>query len=312
MKVTDSTTPTTMKATATLSVTINPHHPAVYVTNGANSAVSSFALTASGNAAPLSAITGAATGLDGTTAVAIDISGRVYVASAGTNEIAEFASGTTGNVAPSSVITGNVDRAGLPRRARDRQHRAAIRREPLGEQRHRLCGRRERQRDSVATITGSDTGLSGPAAVTIDSAGNLWVANNANSSLTEYPAGANGDQKPLATIQGSSTGLDEPGGMTFDAAGNLLVANTFGESLTEYATTDDGNAAPLRTISGTATGLSLPTGIDVDANGNIYVANQFGGVSEFSPSASGDAAALATITGPATGLSSPLGLAVAR
>ncbi len=312
VKVTDSTTPTRMKATAKLSVTIYPHNPAVYVTNGASSAVSSFALTASGNAVPLSAITGAATGLDGTTAVAIDISGRVYVASAGTDEIAEFASGTTGNVAPSSMITGTATGLAYPEGlAIDSAGRLYVANHS-GNSVTVYAGGASGNATPVATITGSDTGLSGPAAVTIDPAGNLWVANSANSSLTEYPAGATGDQKPLATIQGSSTGLDEPGGMTFDAAGNLLVADTFGQSLTEYATTDNGNAAPLRTISGTATELSLPTGIDVDADGNIYVANQFGGVSEFSPSASGDAAPLATITGPATGLSAPLGLAVAR
>ena len=312
VKVTDSSTPTTMKATAKLSLTIYPHQPAVYVTNGANSAVSTFALTASGNAAPLSAITGAATGLDGTTAVAIDISGRMYVASAGSNEIAEFASGMTGNVAPSSVITGDATGLAYPDAlAIDSTGRLYVANHSANSVAVYAAGA-SGNATPVATITGSDTGLSGPAAVTIDPAGNLWVANNANSSLTEYPAGAKGDQQPLATIQGSSTGLNEPGGITLDAAGNLLVANTFGESVTEYATTDNGNAAPLRTISGTATGLSLPTGIDVDANGNIYLANQLGGVSEFGPGASGDAAPLATITGPATGLSSPVGLAVAR
>ncbi len=45
VKVTDSTTPTAMTATAKLAVTINPSvQPAVFVTNGGNSAVSSFAL----------------------------------------------------------------------------------------------------------------------------------------------------------------------------------------------------------------------------------------------------------------------------
>ena len=266
VKVTDSTTPTTMKATAKLSVTIYPHHPAVYVTNGANSAVSSFALTASGNAAPLSAITGAATGLNGTTAVAIDVSGRVYVASAGTNEIAEFASGTTGNVAPSSVITGNATGLSYPDAlAIDSTGRLYVANHSANSVTVYAAGA-SGNAAPVATITGSGTGLSGPAALTIDSAGNLWVANNANSSLTEYPVGATGDQNPLATIQGSSTGLNEPGGMTFDAAGNLLVANAFGESLTEYATTDNGNVAPLRTISGSAgsryqpASTSTPTG----------------------------------------------------
>jgi sugar lactone lactonase YvrE len=262
VKVTDSTTPTTMKATAKLSVTIYPHNPAVYVTNGANSALSLFALTATGNAPPLSAITGAATGLDGTTAVAIDISGRVYVASAGTNEIAEFASVTTGNVAPSSVIIGNATGVAYPDAlAIDSTGRLYVANHSTNSVTVYAAGASDNA-TPVATIAGPDTGLSGPAAVTIDSAGNLWVANNANSSLTEYPAGGNGDQKPLATISGTATGLSLPTGIDVDANGNIYVANQLG-GVSEFSPSASGDAAPLATITSPTTGLASPLALAV-------------------------------------------------
>jgi hypothetical protein len=163
----------------------------------------------------------------------------------------------------------------------------------------------------VATIGGSKTGLLGPAGLTFDGAGHLWVTNAANNSLTEYAATANGNVAPLTTIAGSETGLNGPQGVVLDKAGNLLVANTYASSLNEFAPSASGNVAPMRTINGPGTGLSFPIGIDVDAAGNIYVANEFAGLTEYAPSASGAAIPIAAITGPLTGLSAPSGLAVA-
>jgi sugar lactone lactonase YvrE len=307
----DSTTPTAMTATATLSLTVHPAvQPAVYVTNG-NSAVHSFALGASGNVAPLSAIAGPATGLNGTTAVVIDTNGRVYLASANNAEIAEYDYGVTGNVAPSSVIAGGATGLTLPLAlALDGARQLYVANYATPSITVYAPGA-SGDATPVAVISGQHTGLSGPSAMTFDPTGHLWVANLGTNSLTEYPAGANGDVTPLATISGSSTGLNGPQGLTLDAAGNLLVANTYGESLTEYKVTGSGNASPLRTISGAATGLAFPHGLDVDAAGNIYVANQFAGVTKFSPAANGNVPPVARISGSATGLLAPGGLAVA-
>src|SRR5262249_61692566 len=75
-------------ATAQLTLTVRPAvQPAVYVVNGGNSAVHSYALGASGNASPLSALAGAATGFNGTSAVTIAPDGRVYVASANDSSV---------------------------------------------------------------------------------------------------------------------------------------------------------------------------------------------------------------------------------
>ena len=312
IKVTDSTSPTPMTATTNLSLAVHPNvQAAVFATNAGNSAVHSFALGASGNATPLSSITGSATGLLGTTAVTIDPNGRVYVASYANNEIAEFAYGANGNIAPSSVISGANTGLSYPEAlAIDGSGKlfvADYNTQTITAYAAGASG----NATPVATITGSSTGLSGPSALTFDSAGHLWVANYGSTSLTEYAAGANGNVKPLATISGAATGLYGPEGMTFDAAGKLLVANTYGESLTEYSPTASGNVAPLRTISGPATGLSSPVGIDVDDAGDIYVSNQNTGITKYSPNATGNATPVALIAGSSTGLRAPTGLAVA-
>ena len=312
VQVTDSSTPKPMKATAQIGLTVNPQvQSAVYVVNGGNSAVHSFALGASGNAAPLTTLTGAATGLNGTTAVAIGTDGRVYVASANNQSIREYPYGATGNATPDAVIAGATTGLASPQAlALDEQGRLYVA-NAASNSITVYAAEATGDAKPVAVLSGAHTGLGSPSAVTVDGHGRLWVANLSTNSLTVYPAGADGDVTPVATVQGAVTGLNGPEGLALDSAGNVLVANTYGESIAEFATTAAGNVAPLRTIAGAATGLSFPIGIDVDASGTIYVANQFAGVSEFNAAASGNAAPVATISGAATGLSSPGRLAVA-
>jgi sugar lactone lactonase YvrE len=305
---------TGLTATAKLSLTVNPAvQPAVYVAQGGYSAVESFALGASGNVSPLSSITGSATGLEGTRAVAIDRSGRVYIASASNSEIAEYAYGTTGDVAPSSVIAGSAtqlaDPAGMAISPSGELYVA----NPVANSITVYAPGASGNATPVAVISGSQTALDQPEALTFDNNDNLWVANQADNLLTKYPANANGNVSPSSFISGSSTGLNGPSAITLDSAGNLLVANTYGGSLTEYSPAQAYNVSPLRTISGPATGLqgNFPDGVDVDTNGNIYVANEFGGLEEFSPSASANQAPIASVSGSETGLSAPQGIAVA-
>lgn len=303
---------TGLTATANLDLTINPEvQPAVYVAQGGYSAVESFALGATGNTAPLSQISGSATGLNGTRAVAIDGSGRVYISSSNNQEIAEYAYETTGDVAPSSVIAGTatqlVDPAGMAISSSGELYVTNPATDSITVYAPGASG----DAAPVAVISGSQTALDQPEALTFDNNGNLWVANQADNALTEYPANANGNVPPSSFISGGSTQLDGPSAITLDAQGNLLVANTYGSSLTEYSPSQSYDVSPLRSISGPATGLDFPDGVDVDSNGNIYVANEFAGVEELSPGASGDQAPTASISGSATGLSSPEGLAVA-
>jgi sugar lactone lactonase YvrE len=312
VKVTDSTTPTAMVAIHSYTLTVNPAvQAAVYTSQGGYSGVLSFPLGASGNVAPASAITGAAAGLNSTTAITFDSTGRLFVANAGSPSIAEYAYGTTGNVPSTTTITGSATGLDYPDGLSVGPNGDLYVSDYTSGTITVYAPGASGNATPVATIGGSKTGLLGPAGLTFDGAGHLWVTNAANNSLTEYAAAANGNVAPLATIAGSETGLSGPQGVVLDNAGNLLVANTYASSLIEFAPSANGNVAPMRTISGPGTGLSFPIGIDVDAAGNIYVANEFAGLTEYSPSASGAAIPIAAITGPSTGLSAPSGLAVA-
>ncbi|HEY6891312.1 MAG TPA: putative Ig domain-containing protein, partial [Solirubrobacter sp.] len=308
----DSSGPTPTTATAQLSIMVRPAvQAAVYVVNGANSAVHSYALGATGNASPLTALMGAATGLNGTSAVTIAPDGRVFVASANDSSVREFAYGATGNVTPTAVIGGADTALASPQAlVLDDQGRLYVANAAANSITVYAAGASGDARP-IATLRGAHTGLANPSAVTLDGHGNLWVANQSANSLTEYPAAPNGDVTPLATIAGFATRLNGPQGLALDSTGNLVVADTYDNSITEYQPTANGNVLPIRRIAGSATGLSFPIGVDVDADGNLYVSNQFGGVEEFLFPANGNRTPLATIAGPATGLSAPGRLAVA-
>src|SRR5207247_11230668 len=86
----------------------------------------------------------------------------------------------------------------------------------------------------TATITESNTRLSRPEGIAFDAAGDLYVANVSNNSITVYAAGTTGNATPTATIAGSNTGLNGPTGIALDAAGHLKVANNGNSNITAY------------------------------------------------------------------------------
>ena len=218
VEATDATTPTPLSATARLSLTVHPAvQPAVYVVNGANSAVHSFALGATGDVTPLATLAGAATALNGTSAVTIDPDGRVYVASANSTRHRRVRLRRHGRTSrPTAMIAGRTTGLASPQAltldATGRLYVANSTANSITVYAKGAAGNAQ----PVTTIAGAHTGLSQPSALTFDGAGHLWVANLAANSLTEYPAGANGDVAPLATIAGSATRLSGPQGLALD------------------------------------------------------------------------------------------------
>jgi 6-phosphogluconolactonase (cycloisomerase 2 family) len=310
VKLTDQSLPTAQTATATISIAIDPAIvPAVYVANGGNGTVTSYATGSAGNLSPLTTFGRTGFGLNAPAGVTIAPSGRVYVVNSGNGSVTSYA---PGRAAPfvTSLAGSATGLQGPSAATLDAAGRLYVANQPANAITVYAPGATG-DAAPVATIAGADTGINGPDALAIDPAGRLWVADSGSNSLTEYAPGATGDAKPLTTIAGSATGLNTPRGLAQDAAGDLLVTNQYGHTVTVYAPGTSGNAFPKSTLGGSSTLLSFPTGIDVDAEGRIYVANQYDNdIHVYSPGASGDAAPQATIAGSATGLSGPGGLAV--
>ena len=121
--------------------------------------------------------------------------------------------------------------------------------------------------------------LSAPRAVTVDTAGNVYVADTGNNQVRRID--------PLGTITTVDTGnaLSGPRGVAVDRSGNVYIADT-GNRLVRRVSP----GAPVTTIAGNGTccysgdgalaldaSLNQPWGLSVDANGNIYVADPANG-----------------------------------
>jgi NHL repeat-containing protein len=108
-------------------------------------------------------------------------------------------------------------------------------------------------------ITGALTLLAQPFGVAYDSAGNLYVANSGNSTITVYAPNATGNVAPIRTILAGTSGLNQPKGLATDKNDNLYVASFGSNTVLVYASGANGAAVPTRTY----TGLNQPYGVAI-------------------------------------------------
>ena len=140
-------------------------------------------------------------------------------------------------------------------------------------------------------ISGSDDG-SGPAArfyypsgITMDAAGNLYVADEGNQAIRKItPEGAVttfAGQLPSygsADGKGSAARFNNPVGVAADPAGNVYVADTSSQTIRKV--TPEGTVTTLAGtpgVAGTTDGIGAaarfngPVGIALDSAGNLYI-----------------------------------------
>jgi hypothetical protein len=154
------------------------------------------------------------------------------------------------------------------------------------------------------TYTGSEIGT--PQALTIDSLGNVYVANLTNSI---------GDISPLSTgnnasVYSMSNSLDAPSGIALSPA----IATTLWVANCGNTCSKSGNAssASVTTTTGTTkytgSGLNASYSVAVDGSSNVWIANTFGNsITELSSSGSVKSGASGYTTG---GFNDPIALAL--
>jgi len=178
--------------------------------------------------------------------------------------------------------------------------------------------------------TGTAARFSYPTGMTVDSMGNVYVADSNNNTIRKVnPAGVVTTLAGTASISGSAddTGtaarFNSPYSVTVDSAGNLYVADTGnhtirGVSAAGIVTTLAGTAGIFGNADGTGAvaRFSNPTGVTVDSADNVYVADRGNHtIRKVSPTGTtttiaGIAGASGIFLGATPRLASPIGLAI--
>lgn len=120
---------------------------------------------------------------------------------------------------------------------------------------------------SASTATQIGTGWTRPTDVAVDGAGNVFVADNFNNSVSMVPPGCQ-QQQCIETLGG---GFYNPWGIAIDGADNVYVADTEDNEVKEIPQGCT-SASCVITMGGSYNG---PQDVAVDRLGNIYVADNF-------------------------------------
>ena len=133
--------------------------------------------------------------------------------------------------------------------------------------------------------TGLAAAFNEPAAIVIDAAGNLYVADSGNNEIRKITSGG-----VVTTIagninKGSANGISiaasfaNPLGITIDASGNLYIADSGNNLIRKMTaagivtTLAGSGAVGAANGPGTTATFNNPCGIAVDLTGNVYVAD---------------------------------------
>ena len=108
----------------------------------------------------------------------------------------------------------------------------------------------------------------------------LFVANDADSSILIFNASDEGDVAPIRVIAGPNTGIQHPPGIALDQRlDELFVASMGTPSVTVFPVTANGDVEPIRTIRGAPVGteslmIGNPGAVGYDSRrGEILVPN---------------------------------------
>jgi hypothetical protein len=245
--------------------------------------------------------TGTAARFTGPTGLTIDSAGNLYVADQFDHTIRKVAAdGVVTTLVGTAGMSGSADSTGAAARFNNPAGAAA---DSAGNvyvaDRSNFALRKVTAAGVVTTLAGT-AGISGsadgtgtvarfklPAGVAVDSAGNVYVADQFNQTIRKLTA--DGLVTTLAGTAGSFGNADGtgaaarftvPAGVAVDSAGNIYVADQFNHAIRQV--TADGVVTTLAGtagISGSADGTGAaarfngPTGVAVDSAGNVYVAD---------------------------------------
>jgi streptogramin lyase len=240
----------------------------VWVANGSANSLSKF--NAAGRPASVAAFVGG--GLNLPVAVAINSKGDVWVANEGNNTLSEFGPDGTA-ISPVGGFSGGGLQ--LPQAiAIDTTDRVWV----------ANCGNfcdQSGVASNVSIFSSAGTpmtaaqgilggGLNGASGIAMDVNGNMWVANEGNSSLSKF----NSQGMVLSPSAGFvGGGLFDPVSVAVSSTNFVWVTDQLGNAVSEFTSTGTAQSGSAGITGG---GIVFPLGIAIDSSKNKWIANSTG------------------------------------
>ncbi len=241
----------------------------IILTNSTGSALATAYLQGTGQGAGLTLDSGTITSVGGgftsPMSVALDGAGDSYFADAGANAVLEF---TPGSTKANSVGSGLSKPAGVAVDGAGDVIVADTGNNQIVEVpvvNGKLSSAAQITLVSSSTaISGSK--LSGPAGVTIDALGNLYIADTGNNRIVYLPYNGSWNSS-LASVLGPT--LNAPLATAVDSSGNLYIADSGEGSIYKLPPPFSSGIQQL-----VAVGYSNPSALATDASGSLFVVDQ--------------------------------------
>ncbi|MGC2639389.1 MAG: choice-of-anchor D domain-containing protein, partial [Acidobacteriaceae bacterium] len=124
----------------------------------------------------------------------------------------------------------------------------------------------------ATVVSGGPIYVSNARAMTVDAAGNQFIASAGGNYVIEFPAVGGVDAAIGISPVANGEGLNAPSGVAVDGAGDLFIADSGNNRVVEVPA--GGGAATVIDPTVDGTGLSYPWGIAVDAAGDLFIADK--------------------------------------
>ena len=272
-------------------------------TGGAQSEYTFSTLGASGDESSSADGTGKAAGFFNPNSVAGDAAGNIFVADTGNNTIRKITpAGVVTTIAGVAGVAGSNDGTGSAARfnsplglAMDDSgtiyvadgNNCTIREITAGGTVTTLAGTAGSYGSSDGT--GSAASFSMPCGLAVDGAGNIYVADNWNSTIRKITlTGVVTTLAGAAGVSGSADGLGSaaqfrsPSGVAVSNSGMVYVADTYGATIRKISpdgvvTTLAGGSFGSADGAGSSAQFEFPYGMAVDGDGNVLISDQLAG-----------------------------------